>query len=50
MTAFVRLSLAELGAGRLQDRDGFIHVRLRAQRVTDAEAGRDGAAEYEAAG
>src|SRR6478735_1535039 len=50
MTALVRLCLAELGAGRLQDRDGFVHVRLRAKRVTDAEAGRDGAAEHEAAG
>src|SRR6266702_4531746 len=50
MAALVGLGLGELGARRLQDRDGFVHVRLRAERIADAEAGRDGAAEHEAAG
>ena len=50
MAALVRRRLGEFGARRLQHGNGISHVRLRADRVADADAGGDGGAEQRLGG
>src|SRR5216684_2487461 len=49
MTALVRRCRLQFAAGRLQHGDAFVHVRLRADRIADTDAGGDSSAEQHGA-